>query len=130
MILDKTALLSILNLDDEAENFAEKIEESEKNYISAVNYMEVAAFVENKFGHLGARELDNFFKKADIIIYPVDESIAQIARDAHRFYGKVRNPEVALTLSDCFAYAVAKQLNEPLLFRNESFRKTDVLCAS
>jgi len=129
MVLDKFVITSILNLDEYAIKFAEAIEEAEKNYISAVNYFEVAAYVENKFGDLGARELDNFFKKADIQIHDVNEKIVEFAREAHRFYGKTKNPEVALSLSDCFAYGLAKYLNEPLLFKGDHFKKTDIIAA-
>jgi len=35
----------------------------------------------------------------------------------------------ALTLGDCFAYAMAQTVGLPLLFRDERFRQTDVIAA-
>lgn len=130
MIVDKSAILSILNLDDDAEKFAEAIESSERTYISAVNYFEVAAFIEKKYGDAGARELDIFFKKADIKIYQVDEKIIDLAKDGYRFYGKGKNRGEGLGLGDCFAYATAKFLDEPLLFKGDHFKNTDIVAAA
>jgi ribonuclease VapC len=129
MIVDKSAIISMLNLDEDARRFAQAIESSENVYMTAVNYFEVSAFVENKFKDVGARELDNFFKKADIKIYQVDEKITDLARDAYRFYGKSKNQQSGLNYGECFAYALAKHLDEPLLFKGDSFRNTDVKAA-
>ncbi len=129
MIIDKSVILSILNLDEDAERFAIALENSEKNYISAVNYFEVAAFVEKKYGDAGARELDNFLKKADITIYQVDDSIIELAREGYRFYSKGKTRETGLALGDYFAYATAKFLGQPLLFKGDRFINTDITAA-
>ena len=51
-----------------------------------------------------------------------------IAREAYRWYGKGRHP-AGLNLGDCFAYALAKARNEPLLFKGTDFAKTDIRAA-
>lgn len=129
MIVDKSAIIAILNLDEEARKFAEAMQNSDHIYISAVNYFEVSAYVENKYGDIGVREMDNFFKKADIKVHEVDENVVDLARDAYRFYGKQKNPEAGLAFGDCFAYALSKYLNEPLLFKGDHFTKTDIVSA-
>ena len=50
---------------------------------------------------------------------------ARIAREAYRDYGKGRH-RAGLNFGDCFAYALAKDKGEPLLFKGNDFRKTDV----
>ncbi len=130
MIIDKSAIISILNLDEDARKFADLMQSSDKIYISAVNYFELSAYVEGRYGDLGVREMDNFFKKADIKVYEVDENVVDLARDAYRFYGKPKNPDGGLAFGDCFAYATAKYLNEPLLFKGDHFRNTDVTAAA
>jgi ribonuclease VapC len=47
------------------------------------------------------------------------------ARQAYSDYGKGRH-SAGLNLGDCFPYALAKVLGEPLLFKGNDFRKTDV----
>ncbi len=45
-------------------------------------------------------------------------------------YGKRIHPKARLNLGDCAAYALAKNMNAPLLFKGNDFSETDVLtCA-
>ena len=50
---------------------------------------------------------------------------AHVARTAFRVYGKPRHP-AGLNFGDCFAYALARTLDEPLLFKGTDFSRTDV----
>lgn len=43
-------------------------------------------------------------------------------------YGRGRHP-ARLNLGDCFAYALAKALDAPLLFKGDDFLKTDIVPA-
>ena len=58
-------------------------------------------------------------------IEPVTVEQARLAREAYRDFGKGRH-RAGLNLGDCFSYALAKQKREPLLFKGDDFRKTDV----
>ncbi|MDX2154455.1 MAG: type II toxin-antitoxin system VapC family toxin [Bryobacteraceae bacterium] len=51
-----------------------------------------------------------------------------LARDAYLDYGRGRH-KANLNFGDCFAYALAKATGEPLLFKGDDFRRTDVQCA-
>ena len=51
---------------------------------------------------------------------------AQIAREAYRDFGKGSGHPANLNFGDCFAYALAKESGEPLLFKGEDFAHTDV----
>ena len=51
-----------------------------------------------------------------MIIEPVTERQARIAREAYRDFGKGSGHPARLNFGDCFAYALAKDRNEPLLF--------------
>ncbi len=72
-----------------------------------------------------AREFDLFVLCVDLQIVPVDADQADIARSAWRRYGKGRHP-AALNFGDCFSYALAKSLGEPLLAKGTDFARTDV----
>ncbi len=50
---------------------------------------------------------------------------AEIARHAYRDFGKGRH-KAGLNLGECFAYALAKEMDEPLLFKGKDFLHTDV----
>ena len=55
----------------------------------------------------------------------VDRAQAGRALDAFTRFGKGRHP-ARLNLGDCFAYALAATLNEPLLFKGDDFARTDI----
>lgn len=48
-----------------------------------------------------------------------------LARNAYLDYGRGRHA-ARLNFGDCFVYALAKSLKEPLLFKGTDFHKTDV----
>ena len=82
--------------------------------------------VESRYGPDGIRALDLFIAKAKIGLVEVDADQARIAREAFRDYGKGRHP-AGLDFGDCFAYALAKTLDEPLLFKGRDFSLTDIV---
>ena len=81
--------------------------------------------IEVRDGVDGTRDLDLLIAKARIELAPVDADQAVVAREAFRQYGKGRHP-AALNLGDCFVYALAKVLNQPLLCKGRDFILTDL----
>jgi PIN domain len=63
--------------------------------------------------------------EAGIEIVPVTASQVRIARDAYRRFGRGNHP-ASLNFGDCFAYALAKERDLPLLFKGSDFARTDV----
>ena len=81
--------------------------------------------LESPYGADGVRDMDLFIAKAQVSLVPVDEEQADLARRAFRKYGKGRHP-AGLNFGDCFPYALAHALNEPLLFKGNDFEQTDI----
>jgi ribonuclease VapC len=73
--------------------------------------------------------LDHLLRSANVQIEPVTVEQGAIARLAFRQYGKGRHP-AGLNYGDCFAYALAKAVGEPLLFKGNDFVHTDVEIAN
>jgi ribonuclease VapC len=96
--------------------------------ISAATFVEVSVVVENRGSDAGLRQWHALFRDAAIIMEPVTEEHAHLASQAHSDFGKGRHP-AGLNFGDCFSYALAKATGEPLLFKGDDFRKTDVLPA-
>ena len=71
------------------------------------------------------RNLDLFIDRAGIDLVDVDAEQARIARDAYSRYGKGRHP-AALNYGDCFSYALATALSQPLLYKGDDFSQTDI----
>ena len=128
MIVDSSAILAILFNEDDAERYARAITDADACRISAANFVEVAIVVEAQTKATGSRQFDAFFRRAGIIIEPVTEEQAHIARQAYTDFGKGRH-KAGLNFGDCFAYALAKTTGETLLFKGEDFKKTDIASA-
>ncbi len=125
MVIDTSALLAILLDEPERRSFNEAIEAAESRVMSVANYVEVSIVVEARHGAEGLRELDRFVDRAGIELVGVDVGQGKIARDAFSRFGKGRHP-AALNFGDCFAYALARILAQPLLFKGDDFLKTDL----
>src|SRR5271165_6210194 len=92
------------------------------------NFVELSMVVEGQIGPEAGRQCDVFFRRAEIVIEPVTVEQAHLARQAFLDFGIGRHP-AKLNFGDCFAYALAKTTGEPLLFKGEDFKKTDILSA-
>ena len=128
MIVDSSAILAILFNESDTESYAHAIADADACRISAANFVEVAIVVEAQTKASGSRQFDAFFRRAGIVIEPVTEEQAHIARQAYTDFGKGRH-KAGLNFGDCFAYALAKTTGETLLFKGEDFKKTDITSA-
>lgn len=110
----------------EAEEYATCLASASSKLMSAGNYLESAMVAEGRFG--GRLDLERWLSDQRVDIVPVDRVLAEIAADAFARYGKGRHP-AGLNYGDCFAYALAKQRNAPLLFKGNDFSRTDIAAA-
>lgn len=97
--------------------------------MSAANYVEAAAVAESGRNAVASRRFDALLKTARIQVADVTAAQAVLARGAYRDFGKGSGHPARLNFGDCFAYALAKDRDEPLLFKGEDFRHTDVVSA-
>jgi ribonuclease VapC len=126
VIVDTSAILAILLSEQEADEFTEYLLKEGHCRISAVSFVEASIIAESRGGDGSVRQLDALLRKVGIAIEPVTEEHALAARQAFSDYGKGRH-SAGLNLGDCFSYALAKVANEPLLYKGNDFRKTDVV---
>ncbi|MBN1961212.1 MAG: type II toxin-antitoxin system VapC family toxin [Deltaproteobacteria bacterium] len=125
MIIDTSAIMAILLQEPEAKRIAEAITHDSIRLISTANWLEISLVVFTRTGNEGLRDFDLLIAKCRISSTPVTIKHAEIARHAFLQYGKGRHP-AKLNYGDCFAYALAKETNEPLLFKGNDFNKTDI----
>ncbi|MEI9931308.1 MAG: type II toxin-antitoxin system VapC family toxin [Rhizomicrobium sp.] len=128
MVIDTSAVLAIFQQEAECPVFARAIADAVRVWLCAINYVECATVIESRHGPRGKEWFDGFLTDGHIDIAPVDIDTANRARRAYATFGKGRHP-AGLNLADVFAYALAKSLNEPLLFKGEDFAKTDIASA-
>ncbi len=125
MILDSSAIIAILRSEPDAPDFARAIAAAERRHVSAVNFVEAAVVIDSGKDAIASRRFDEFFRVSRIAVEAVTPRQAEIARQAYRDFGKGRH-KAGLNFGDCFAYALAKEMDEPLLFKGKDFRQTDV----
>ena len=125
MVIDTSALLAILHDEPERRAFNEAIEAADSRAMSVATFVEVSIVIESRYGAEGLRELDLFIERAGIELVSVDVEQGQVPRGAFSRFGKGRHP-AGLNFGDCFAYALARVLGEPLLYKGDDFPKTDV----
>ena len=126
MIIDTSALIAILRNEPEAETCVKAIVSAATRRVSAVSYVEAGIVIDASKSPVASRRFDDLFREAKLVIEPVTEEQARIARDAYRDFGKGSKHRAGLNFGDCFAYALAKTTGESLLFKGQDFRHTDL----
>jgi ribonuclease VapC len=126
MVIDTSAILAILQGESERRSFLEVIESVDSNRMSVTSFVESSIVIESRYGAEGLRDLDRFIARANIEMIPVDVEQGQLARSAFSRFGKGRH-RAGLNYGDCFSYAAAMSLGEPLLSKGDDFIHTDAL---
>ncbi len=128
MIIDTSAVLAILLGEPDAGRYEDAIAAAWPRRMSAVGLLEAAMVVESRGGAAAGHELDVLLEKAAVELVPVTSEQAIAARRAWRRFGKGNHP-AGLNFGDCFAYALADTMGEPLLFKGGDFTRTDIAAA-
>ena len=129
MIVDTSALIAILRDEQDALTYARAIASAPIRRVSAATYVETAAVIDGSRDPIASRRFDDLLREARFVIEPVTEAQAHIAREAYRDFGRGSGHPARLNFGDCFAYALAKATNEPLLFKGDDFTRTDITSA-
>lgn len=125
MIVDSSAVIAILRDEKEAPAMAQAMDRAKTCRVSAVSYVEAAIVIDGGRSPVASRRFDDFMRESQITVETVTLQQAQIAREAYRDFGKGRH-RAGLNFGDCFAYALAKVTGDPLLFKGDDFRHTDI----
>lgn len=127
IVVDSSALIAILFEEPEKQTFENIILTSGKRcMMSAVNAHETATVLRLRHGAAAVDRFWQFLADCEIEIVPFDEAQVRAAATAFGLYGKGIDPRARLNLADCAAYALAKAMNAPLLFKGNDFTHTDL----
>lgn len=127
MIVDTSALVSMIAEEGDAVEIAERLDDARGNILfSAGNYLEAAIVLDRRGDPVRSAKLDSLLHLLEIEIAPVTEAQARIARQAYRDFGKGSGHPAKLNFGDCFAYALATERGEALLFKGDDFTHTGV----
>lgn len=126
MIVDASALITVVLEESGFETHLETLLRSPTNRMSAATFLEAAIVVDRLPNPRASIRFDELVSNLSIIVEPVTAHQAMVAREAHRRFGRGTGHPAKLNFGDCFAYALAKDLDEPLLFVGQDFIHTDV----
>ena len=130
MVVDTSALIAIMGDEPERRRFNQLIEAAPATYVSAASLLEARIVLYARSGDSAILALDAFLLKSGMIVTEVSPRIAEVAFDAYRRYGKGAGHRAGLNYGDCFAYALARHLGLPLLFKGDDFPHTDIRSAA
>ncbi len=125
MVVDTSALVAILLREPDADRFDRLLAEAPLRLMSAVTRVELSFVIEGRKREAGRADIERFLNDVHIEIAAVTPQQAEIAIEAFRRFGRGRH-RAALNIGDCFSYALAKAIDQPLLFKGDDFIHTDI----
>jgi len=129
VIVDTSALVAVLRAENDADRYIAALVDAGSARMSSPSYVEAGAVVDANRDPVLSRRLDQLLAEAAISVEPFTVVQAQVARQAYRDFGKGSGHPAALSLGDCFSYALAMVSGEPLLYKGVDFAHTDVSAA-
>lgn len=81
-----------------------------------------------QFGAEGLLKAQRLLTELGVTIVPWTEDLSDVSVATFMQFGKGRHP-AKLNFGDCMAYALAKSLDAPLLYKGSDFAKTDIRSA-
>ena len=125
IVVDTSALVAVLFGEPERDRFR-RLLETTSAVISAGNLIELLRVVMRRTPHL-VGDARAVVAALGISVAAVDEAQVALAEAGQARFGRGRGvPPAVLNFGDLFAYALARQLDAPLLFTGDDFTRTDV----
>ena len=126
--VDSSAIIAALYFEDDESRVRAALKATDRAIVSTANVLELQIVVAGSRSKTGWTDVEALLALYSIEMRPFDERHLRIAREAAVRYGKGRH-RAALNFGDCFAYALAKSEDIPLLCTGTDFAATDVAIA-
>jgi ribonuclease VapC len=126
IVVESSVFIAVLEQEPEAERFRSIIRDATRRLASAVTVYETGIVIGARRGRQSAEEVMVFLAELGVEIVPFAEPYISRALVAYSRFGKGIDPKARLNLGDCAAYALAKVLNVPLLYKGADFSQTDI----
>jgi ribonuclease VapC len=126
MIVDTSAVVAIIRLEPDGPVYERLISQARAARMSAATSVELAIVIDRLRDARASGALDAILDTMGVTIEPLTAHQATIAREAYRRFGKGAGHPARLNMGDCFSYALARDLGEPLLFKGDDFAQTDI----
>ena len=124
--VDTSALIAILENEPEGPSYSEFLLSNEP-FFSTGSLVETLRVMQRRRPVAARRAVWSLVEKHGFELVAFDQVQARLAEDGLARYGKGRRESPAvLNFGDLFAYALARHLDAPLLFKGEDFLRTDI----
>jgi len=128
LVVDTSALVAILKAEPEASAIADMLASS-SIYASNVTLFELHSVTIRSAGVIDPQAAASLLENLEISPVEFDAQQLAAALSAYARYGRGTKHPAQLNMGDCFAYALARTRNLPLLFKGEDFIHTDIVPA-
>jgi ribonuclease VapC len=125
IVVDTSALIAVVRREPEQIEFTRLLRDAVEPKLSAATLAETFIVLAGRSRDDNSGPLLEFLDRTGVDIVGVDRRQVLLVNDAFLRFGKGRH-KASLNYGDCFAYALAKSLGVPLLFKGDDFRHTDI----
>lgn len=127
IVVDSSALVAIALKESDGEDLLRFMIDAE-TVVGAPTVLETRIVLANRKVRDPARATALILDMSRTRVKAFDEAMTELATAAFLEFGKGRHP-AKLNFGDCMAYAVAKSLDAPLLYKGNDFAQTDIRSA-
>lgn len=126
VVVDSSVFVAIFKGEADAARLAERALSYQRRIMSAATWLESAMVCEGASGQGGRDRFERIVALFDVEVVPFSPEQARLALGAFKRFGRGRRAKAALNYGDCCVYALAKELDVPLLFKGNDFAQTDI----
>jgi ribonuclease VapC len=123
--VDASAVVAIGLYEPERDDFLAVLEQAEAAFMAPVNAVEAGLAITLRQRLMGLDQYANWLVELGVTESQVS---GDAALRAYLLFGRGVH-RAGLNLGDCFAYALARQLDAPLLYKGDDFSVTDIRSA-
>jgi len=128
IVIDSSALVAIATKEPpDWLDLLAVLQGDQVTYLSPINYVETGIILVTRGVFAGPAQIDRWLEGFGVEVCN-ESDLSKDALTAYLAFGKGRHP-AGLNLADCFAYALAKTLDLPLLYKGDDFARTDIRSA-
>lgn len=128
MIVDSSALVSILLEEAGYETLLEKLNRADPVLVSAPIALEASIVLSKRLARDARPMIAGLLSRMQAEIVDFTQQHYETALSAYLRFGKGRHP-AALNFGDCMSYALASESGLPLLYTGDDFPRTDIQSA-
>ena len=128
IVVDSSIIVAIIREESEAAIWVDVLDKTPHVFMSVISYVETNMVIAGRWSDARLGRVDATLKALHVRVVSVTLNQGNVALAAFLRFGRGRH-SAGLNIGDCFAYALAKSRDLPLLFKGDDFAKTDIVPA-